>query len=52
MSEENEAVMGIDAKTTINRSEWGIDYLTPMIPDEVELKISVELHRQGDLGDM
>ncbi|HWW65220.1 MAG TPA: YceI family protein [Sphingomonadaceae bacterium] len=36
--------VGFDAKTTINRSEFGITKFAPMISDKVDLTFSAEFH--------
>lgn len=38
--------VGFIAETTINRSDWGVDYGIPMVADEVDLKISVAFEKQ------
>ncbi len=40
------ATVGFTAETTINRSDWGIDYAIPMVSDEVDLRISVAFEKQ------
>lgn len=43
----NEAeTIGFTAETTIDRSDWGVDYGIPMVSDEVDLKISVAFEKQ------
>ncbi|MDX1343733.1 MAG: YceI family protein [Reinekea sp.] len=37
---------GYQATTTINRSEWGITYFIPGVPDEIEIEIQIEGIRQ------
>ncbi len=37
---------GLQATGTINRSDWGITYFIPGVPDEVEIEIQVEGIRQ------
>lgn len=37
---------GYEATGTLMRSEWGIDYFIPGVPDEVELEIQIEGVRQ------
>ncbi|EAR09174.1 YceI family protein [Reinekea blandensis] len=37
---------GYEATGTLVRSEWGIDYFLPGVPDEVELEIQIEGIRQ------
>ena len=36
------ATAGFDASATIKRSDFGIDYMTPMVSDEIKLNISME----------
>ena len=36
------ATAGFDASATIKRSDFGIDYMSPSIPDEIKLNISME----------
>lgn len=38
--------VGFEGSTTINRSEFGINYGIPMVSDEVELDISVAFEKQ------
>lgn len=37
---------GYEATGTLNRSDWGITYFMPGVPDEVELEIQIEGVRQ------
>ena len=37
--------IGFEAETKIKRSDFGVNYGIPMVPDEVELKISVAFER-------
>ncbi|MDX3884007.1 MAG: YceI family protein [Sphingomonas sp.] len=39
--------VGFEAETKIRRSDFGISYGIPMVPDQVELKISVAFEREG-----
>ncbi|MEO1020042.1 MAG: YceI family protein [Pseudomonadota bacterium] len=39
-------VVGFDAETTINRLDFGMETFAPAIGEEVEIRISTELHRQ------
>jgi polyisoprenoid-binding protein YceI len=47
----NMEVAGFSASTTLLRSDFGVDMLTPMVGDEVELIIETELLRPMDLVD-
>jgi len=38
--------VGFTAETTIQRSQWGIDYGIPNVADEVDLKISAAFEKQ------
>jgi polyisoprenoid-binding protein YceI len=38
-------VMGFNAETTVKRSLWGLGYAAPMVSDEVNLFITVELQK-------
>jgi polyisoprenoid-binding protein YceI len=35
-------VAGFNASTTIKRSEFGVGFMLPKVPDEVKLSISME----------
>ena len=35
--------LGVSATATLNRSQWGLDKYVPMVSDEVQLRIEVEL---------
>ncbi len=37
---------GYEATATINRSDWGITYFIPGVPDEIEIEIQIEGIRQ------
>ncbi len=37
--------LGISATTEIQRSEWGLSKYVPMVGDNVEIRIEVELHK-------
>ncbi|MDH3640666.1 MAG: YceI family protein [Gammaproteobacteria bacterium] len=37
--------MGFNATTRVKRSEWGLGYAVPMVTDDVDINISVELHK-------
>lgn len=43
-------VAGFSAKTTIKRSEWGMNYGLPMIGDDVQVVLEVEAIRQDEEG--
>jgi polyisoprenoid-binding protein YceI len=47
----NMEVAGFSARTTLLRSDFGLEMLTPMVGDEVELVIETELLRPMDLVD-
>lgn len=38
--------VGFHARTTIDRTQWGIDYAAPMVGSEVDLQISAAFERQ------
>ncbi len=40
-------VMGFNASATLNRSQWGLGYAVPMVGDEVDLEITVEMMPKG-----
>ena len=39
--------MGFNASATINRSQWDLGYAVPMVGDEVELDITIEMMPEG-----
>jgi len=39
---------GFSAKTTIQRSEWGIKRVVPLVSDEIEIGIEIEFLRKGE----
>jgi len=46
MTEEKIEVIGFDAKTTLKRSDYGMDKFIPMVGDELPVTISFEAHKQ------
>ena len=40
-------IMGFNATATLNRSQWGLGYAVPMVGDEVDLDITVEMMPEG-----
>lgn len=43
----NAEILGFEAETRFNRSDFGMDFLTPAIADEVVLEVFVEFVREG-----
>jgi len=39
--------IGFHAKTTIKRSDFGVKYGVPLVPDDVPLEISVAFEKDG-----